>query len=60
MNWKKFLKYLIAAIAGAITSYFSASCTAGVVIGSNQRQYQEQTVTTNIDSLSKLPTLQIR
>lgn len=59
MNYKDFIKYLIIALCSAVVTFFS-SCTAGVVIGHNQKQYQEQTISTSVDSSRIVPTLQIR
>lgn len=63
MNEKliKFLKYLLVALASAITGYLNSSCTAGMVIGSHQsqRQYQEITTKARLDSTQIIPKLQI-
>lgn len=59
-GFKSFLRYLIVAIASAIVSYFSSSCTAGVVIGHSNKQYQEQGFDIKSDSSKFTPTLQIR
>ena len=40
-NMKAFIRYLIVAICSAIVTFLSSSCTAGLVIGKNQRQHQE-------------------
>lgn len=56
----KFLKYIFVALISAIASYFTQSCTAGVVIGHSNKQYQEQGVYTKADSSRFTPTLQIR
>lgn len=46
----KFLKYLLVALCSAVCGYFNSSCTAGIVMGNNSHQKQEQTVNTKIDS----------
>ena len=40
-NMKAFIKYLIVAVCSAIVTFLTSSCTAGLVIGKNQRQQQE-------------------
>lgn len=57
---RNFLKYLAVAICSAIVSYLTASCTAGLVIGHNQRQHQENNISTRVDSTHVAPTITIR
>ena len=40
-NMKAFIKYLIVVVCSAIVTFLTSSCTAGLVIGKNQRQQQE-------------------
>ncbi len=37
---KTFIRYLVVAVCSAIVTYLTSSCTAGLVIGKNQRQQQ--------------------
>lgn len=60
IKWLQLLKYLVVAICSAIASFLSSSCTAGVVIGHSNKQYQEQGINTSLDSTKIVPTLQIR
>ena len=57
---KAFLKYLAVAVCSAIVTFLSSSCTAGLVIGKNQRQQQENNITTRTDSTQFVPTITIR
>ena len=57
---RDFLKYLVVALCSAIVAYFTASCTAGLVIGYNQRQQQENNISTRVDSAHVAPTITIR
>ena len=57
---RDFLKYLVVALCSAIVAYFTASCTAGLVIGHNQRQHQENNISTRVDSAHVAPTITIR
>ena len=41
---RDFLKYLATTLCSAIVTYLAASCTAGLVIGHNQRQHQENNI----------------
>lgn len=59
-NQKAFIKYLIVAICSAIVTWLTSSCTAGLVIGKNQRQQQENNITTRTDSTNFVPTITIR
>lgn len=45
-NMKAFIKYLIVAVCSAIVTFLTSSCTAGLVIGKNQRQQQENNIST--------------
>ena len=54
---RDFLKYLAIALCPAIVTYLTASCTAGLVIGHNQRQHQENNITTRVDSARVAPTI---
>lgn len=45
-----FIKYLAVALCSAIVTYLTASCTAGLVIGHNQRQHQENNISTRAGS----------
>ena len=56
---KAFIKYLIVAVCSAIITFLTSSCTAGLVIGKNQRQ-QENNITTRADSSHFVPTITIR
>ena len=58
-NMKAFIKYLIVAVCSAIVTFLTSSCTAGLVIGKNQRQ-QENNITTRADSSHFVPTITIR
>ncbi len=49
-NMKAFIKYLIVAVCSAIVTFLTSSCTAGLVIGKNQRQQQENNISTRADS----------
>ena len=57
---RDFLKYLVVALCSAIVAYLTASCTAGLVIGHNQRQHQENNISTRVDSAHVAPTITIR
>jgi len=57
-NMKAFIRYLIVAIC--IVTFLSSSCTAGLVIGKNQRQHQENNISTKVDSTYYVPTITIR
>lgn len=57
---KDFVKYLIVAVCSAIVTFLTSSCTAGLVIGRNQRQQQENNISTRIDSTHLVPTISIR
>ena len=57
---KAFLRYLAVAVCSAIVTFLSSSCTAGLVIGKNQRQQQENNITTRTDSTQFVPTITIR
>ena len=59
-NMKAFIRYLIVAICSAIVTFLSSSCTAGLVIGKNQRQHQENNISTKVDSTYYVPTITIR
>lgn len=48
-NMKAFIKYLIVAVCSAIVTFLTSSCTAGLVIGKNQRQQQENNISTRAD-----------
>lgn len=52
---RDFLKYLVVALCSAIVAYLTASCTAGLVIGHNQRQHQENNISTRVDSAHVAP-----
>ncbi len=58
-NMKAFIRYLIVAICSAIVTFLSSSCTAGLVIGKNQRQHQENNISTKVDSTYYVPTITI-
>ena len=57
---KAFIKYLVVAICSAIVTFLTSSCTAGLVIGKNQRQQQENNISTRTDSTHFVPTITIR
>ena len=59
-NMKAFIRYLIVAICSAIVTFLSSSCTAGLVIGKNQRQHQENNISTKVDSTYYVQTITIR
>ena len=59
-SMKAFIRYLIVAICSAIVTFLSSSCTAGLVIGKNQRQHQENNISTKVDSTYYVPTITIR
>ena len=59
-NMKAFIRYLIVAVCSAVVTFLSNSCTAGLVIGKNQRQHQENNISTRADSSHFAPTLTIR
>ena len=59
-NMKAFIKYLIVAVCSAIVTFLTSSCTAGLVIGKNQRQQQENNISTKADSSHFVPTITIR
>lgn len=59
-NMKAFIRYLIVAVCSAVVTFLSNSCTAGLVIGKNQRQQQENNISTRADSSHFVPTLTIR
>ena len=59
-NMKAFIRYLIVAVCSAIVTYLTSSCTAGLVIGKNQRQQQENNISTRADSTHFVPTITIR
>ncbi len=59
-NMKAFIRYLIVAICSAVVTFLSSSCTAGLVIGKNQRQHQENNISTRADSSRFVPTITIR
>ena len=59
-NMKAFIKYLIVAVCSAIVTFLTRSCTAGLVIGKNQRQQQENNISTRADSSHFVPTITIR
>ena len=60
VNMKAFIKYLIVAVCSAIATFLTSSCTAGLVIGKNQRQQQENNISTRADSSHFVPTITIR
>ena len=60
INWKAFARYLVVAIASAIVTFLTSSCTSGLVIGKNQRQQQENNISTKADSSNWVPTITIR
>ena len=57
---KNFIKYLIVAICSAIVTFLTSSCTAGLVIGKNLRQQQENNISTKTDSTHFVPSITIR
>ncbi len=57
---KTFIRYLVVAVCSAIVTYLTSSCTAGLVIGKNQRQQQENNISTRTDSTQFVPTITIR
>lgn len=61
-NMKAFIKYLIVAVCSAIVTFLTSSCTAGLVIGKNQnqKQQQENNISTRADSSHFVPTITIR
>ena len=59
-NMKAFIRYLIVAVCSAVVTFRSNSCTAGLVIGKNQRQHQENNISTRADSSHFVPTITIR
>lgn len=58
-NMKAFIRYLIVAVCSAVVTFLSNSCTAGLVIGKNQRQHQENNISTRADSSHFVPTITI-
>lgn len=59
-NMKAFIRYLIVAVCSAVVTFLSNSCTEGLVIGKNQRQHQENNISTRADSSHFVPTITIR
>ena len=59
-NMKAFIRYLIVAVCSAVVTFLSNSCTAGLIIGKNQRQHQENNISTRADSSHFVPTITIR
>ena len=59
-NMKAFIRYLIVAVCSAVVTFLTNSCTAGLVIGKNQRQHQENNISTRADSSHFVPTITIR
>ena len=59
-SMKAFIRYLVVAVCSAIVTYLTSSCTAGLVIGHNQRQQQENNISTRADSAHIVPTITIR
>ena len=59
-NMKAFIKYRIVAVCAAIGTFLTSSCTAGLVSGKNQRQQQENNISTRADSSHFVPTITIR
>ena len=59
-NMKAFIRYLIVAVCSAVVTFLSNSCTAGLVIGKNQRQHQENNISTRANSSHFVPTITIR
>ncbi len=41
---KAFIRYLVVAVCSAVVTFLTSSCTAGLVIGKNQRQRQRRHV----------------
>lgn len=60
IDFKALVRYLVVAVCSAIVTFLTASCTAGLVIGKNQRQQQENNITTRTDSTQFIPTITIR
>lgn len=60
LAWRALVRYLIVAVCSALVTFLSSSCTAGLVIGKNQRQQQENNISTRIDSSHFVPTISIR
>ncbi len=59
-NIKALIRYLVVAVCSAIVTFLTTSCTAGLVIGKNQRQQQENNISTKTDSTQIVPTITIR
>ncbi len=59
-NIKALIRYLVVAVCSAIVTFLTTSCTAGLVIGKNQRQQQENNISTKTDSTQFVPTITIR
>ena len=59
-NMKAFIRYLIVAVCSAVVTFLSNSCTAGLVIGKNQRQHQENNISPRADSSHFVPPITIR
>ncbi len=57
---KAFIRYLVVAVCSAVVTFLTSSCTAGLVIGKNQRQQQENNISTKTDSTQFVPTITIR
>ncbi len=53
------LRYAIVAACATVVSLLT-SCTAGLVIGKNQRQQQENNISTKTDSTTFVPSITIR
>ncbi len=60
IDMKAFIRYLVVAVCSAIVTFLTTSCTAGLVIGKNQRQQQENNISTKTDSTQFVPTITIR
>ena len=60
IDMKAFIRYLVVAVCSAIVTFLTTSCTAGLVIGKNQRQQQENNISTRADSTQFVPTITIR
>ena len=60
INWKACIRYIVVDVCSAIVTFLSSSCTAGLVIGKNQRQQQENNISTKADSSHFVPTITIR
>lgn len=60
LAWRALVRYLIVAVCGGLVTFLTSSCTAGLVIGKNQRQQQENNISTRIDSSHFVPTISIR